>query len=262
MFYVEYYQKLYIDSLREVGRAVLKGMLSSLFKSGEEKATELFTEYLKNLNTKYNEDFYIEKVFRRGERFIAEVRQNSTPSIRFEAFTNHKLEIVGNTYIDVQSSNRFDRTVEEIASKVFQSEILVMSEFETDRTSHLKEIKYTEISLNDYLISNPNVYIYTYIFIKCSSDVNVDVEARKIDRLADKLIDYGVKNVDGTVFYLNSKGYADIIKEDKFNFNDYNYWEKENAYNIAEMNVIDGEKVVEVSDKDYIDEVKQSFYFK
>jgi len=214
----------------------------------------------KFLEEKYGEEFVVYAIgggygTLTTNTLKADVYAKSRPDKMFDVEITKDLETIWDKYMNVLMEEKLDKVVTEMAKPIFGEELYVKTIIVSGGLS------FPDIDLNDrnmdpieYTALKSNTSEIIEIYVKTELEIDKKLEVNNIDRLADRYIKSGMRNVILNVFYIKSDYYKelpeilDTIEEDPLIY----FEDKNKAYNVVWMEIEDFQKV-ESGDKGIID---------
>lgn len=224
------------------------------------------------LREKYREEFIIENIFwvdkPRGVKYKVEFSPVRNRGIKSQLTAKSKKKIIGDNYMNDFFSSKLELVLEELLQPVFQTRIVVFSFLWplAGEEGWPSPFYYdTTMSLEEYLKGNiKDLEILLWIFAESQTEIDIDKEAQRINRVSDILLERSFANQDIDVLYLNPAGFEIINKERANKYvwfwqHDHELYEvHENCRGRGYILVNHGEKAVYYTDH-IIDEIKHSF---
>lgn len=212
--------------MRKMQKVVLifMGIFSMILASAcgdqDKEAVEKIEQALKE---KYGEEFTVEKIGGgygtvTTNTLKAIVSPEAAPEKEFDVEITKDLDKVFDRYMNVIMSEKLDVVATEMAHPIVGQEIWVKTNISSRGISFPdSDLNNKNMDIKQYLESQSKVAALINVFIKSDGNIDLQKEAERLSLYADELIEYGTKNANISVYYIDQEMFGRIENEYQVN---------------------------------------------
>jgi hypothetical protein len=208
--------------MRKMQKVVLifMGIFSMILASAcgdqDKEAVEKIEQALKE---KYGEEFTVEKIGGgygtvTTNTLKAIVSPKAAPENKFDVEVTKDLDKVWDKYMNVVMAEKMDEVANGMANTLFGNGVWVKSHF-TSRGLLFPDNKLNDknMDVEEYIKLNPDMDVMVDVFVKADTEVDINKQAKLIDKMADELLQTGVKYGGVSSYYVKPDTFNNIKTE-------------------------------------------------